>query len=400
MRTNRCGNVPWKITVNYIQHMKLHLTKGLFVALIAAVAPVMAEGTALDINSNGNALTGGPGDYNASAMTWNSEALKAGDTGKVYFGYNADWGTSGEYGVIVDESATVQALYFANTGSTFTKKGDGTLTIATSKTGDSGCGLASSFDVAGGTLVLAGENYAPLKTNVTTVGAGATLQLDAAQALGNGGTPTREHKILLQNGGTLSGAGSVKLEDAAIAAEGKGNIVSTTIKSGWDINFEVAADGELTLTGSLVKDGSEKVHKFGAGTLAIGSTALIDSSLALTIDEGALDLSDVATLSATSLTMGANTTLILGQTVDFTGSLTLGSGVTIDVSAWEGAPEEIFTSLSSFTATNPVTVDFGNGVTKQMMLTSVGGTVVVPEPTTATLSLLALAGLAARRRRK
>ena len=47
---------------------------------------------------------------------------------------------------------------------------------------------------------------------------------------------------------------------------------------------------------------------------------------------------------------------------------------------------------------NLTSVELIDGVTQ--FEASISGDVVVPEPTTATLSLLALAGLAARRRRK
>ncbi len=131
------------------------------------------------------------------------------------------------------------------------------------------------------------------------------------------------------------------------------------------------------------------------------------------VSSGKLDLSDVKTLSIESPDLASGTTIVLGEETRLTisGALTIGDGVIFDLSSWctyEGfEPYELFTLGTDATFMAPentfVTIHTSNGDNTQAFLSydaTTNKTRLVPEPTTASLSLLAPAGLAARRRHK
>lgn len=185
----------------------------------------------------------------------------------------------------------------------------------------------------------------------------------------------------------------------------------------------------------------EEIMAGGSDTsIIMGDTATLES---LTLDANttfgafkaaenlAVETNNETTLTLTTLTVGKGATLnaniVLGadSTLSLEGCLTMGStvsltsGMTIDLSAdmlalmYDGKAIDLFTSVDSLTLDgniiNPDTVTNVNFTVDDklqnfnMGYSNEGGTVsitLVPEPTTATLSLLALAALAARRRRK
>lgn len=174
-------------------------------------------------------------------------------------------------------------------------------------------------------------------------------------------------------------------------------------------------------------------------SLVMGDLATLES---LTLNAGttfgvfkaaesrAADTNSETTLSLSNLTVGKGATLnaniVLGKDsiLSLEGCLTMGSsvalatGMTIDLSAdlltllYQGETIDIFASVDSLTldglnidkdSITEVNFSVDNMVQSFDMAYSNAGSVsitLVPEPTTATLSLLALAGLAARRRRK
>ncbi len=306
------------------------------------------------------------------------------------------WLPNGDTVIEANGDYSVNAVKGYSSGDTtanYTKTGTGTLTVKGDSEGYGQKKPVTNVTVAEGTLKI--DYDGAIGKGTVAVKSGAALELAKATTYGNEASLA----LTLTDGATISGEGSLALHGGVISATGTGNVVSVDLKRDWNVNIDVAAGGDLTFSGDLLAaGGTAEFVKTGDGKLIVDNTT-IDSAFTMKLNAGTLDLSDVTSMGAFSA--ANNTTIILGQNIDMTGALTLGEGVTIDVSSWASSHElnAIFSGMTSFTASNPVTVVFSD-VTKAMTLSSVGGVVTVPEPATATLSLLALAGLAARRRRK
>ncbi len=170
--------------------------------------------------------------------------------------------------------------------------------------------------------------------------------------------------------------------------------------------------GDLATLESLTLDANTT---FGAFKAADARTVETGSETTLTLTT--LTVGKGATLNA-NIVLGANSTLRLEDCLTMGSTVSLTSGMTIDLSEellalmyrWE--PIEIFSSVDALTIDgNSIVPDTMTQVSfnidNKLQNFNVGysnvGTVsitLVPEPATATLSLLALAALAARRRRK
>ncbi len=224
-----------------------------------------------------------------------------------------------------------------------------------------------------------------------------------------------------------SGHTNIGYQNYAVSATiaNNGDIV---IAEGATATVDAQANNDATVianTGKLTVNGSLKVAKgtvsSGGGisvdgenaTLQLGAAATINSSVTVT-NGGTIDLTNVTTLKSSGLDLAAGTIVKLGQNpVELTGTLAIAEGALIDLSAW--------CSKASFEAFMPIFTLSGDGqfsptldgvkvTIKLSDAPSAGGwlelsddgrtVMLVPEPTTATLSLLALAALAARRRRK
>lgn len=170
--------------------------------------------------------------------------------------------------------------------------------------------------------------------------------------------------------------------------------------------------GDIATLESLTLDANST---FGAFKAADARTAETGSETTLTLTT--LTAGKGATLNA-NIVLGAGSTLRLEDCLTMGSTVSLTSGMTIDLSEellalmyrWE--PIEIFSSVDALTidgntiAPDSITqVSFN--VDNRLQNFNVGysnvGTVslrLIPEPTTSTLSLLALAALVARRRRK
>ncbi len=192
--------------------------------------------------------------------------------------------------------------------------------------------------------------------------------------------------------------------DATAKVDAKSGNDATLIQNNGDITVNgtlEVAKGTVNNTGDIKVDGE-------AATLKVGSAATIISDIVVT-NGATLDVSDSLTLGSGSINLGSDSTLIVAnKTVNFSGALTLGENVTIDMS-WCSADNfapgiNIFSGASnSDWIGTQVTIQLADNATIYgwLQLGADGTSVrLVPEPTTATLSLLALAGLCARRRRK
>ena len=254
----------------------------------------------------------------------------------------------------------------------------------------------------------------------------------------------RDYKAILDYNGTnkVTATGTNNNIDAALRLRGE---TKTT--------FEVKNDGdELSLNGNIFKANGATGTTFiktGDGKLIINNSSVeLDT---MTVTDGTLQLKGDASLGNAAITMGAGTDLeagtgtiktltfaagaeltadtavSMGGALTFEGAITLDGALLKNIQALEeGGTLDLFTGVTSLVVgdttysslTEDSNVDLGviftlNGVAVAAETTIAGsgyylgyssGTVYagksIPEPTTATLSLLALAALAARRRRK
>lgn len=202
---------------------------------------------------------------------------------------------------------------------------------------------------------------------------------------------TFESTVTLDNAMTVNGTATFKTQTT----------FGTVVNSG-TLNFDADAVTVTTLTlnaGSVIQLKDDDSGVLTTSALTVGGDATINGDLVIA-DEGSLTMSGVITMGCaltlgTGITLDADTiasvqggaTVTLFEGVDGltlgTAELTLGDSVqaeTVFANLLDGPMDKYF-------------LNYNDDKTVTLSLT------VVPEPATATLSLLALAGLAARRRR-
>lgn len=302
----------------------------------------------------------------------------------------------------------------------------------------------------GATLAVDSTAVAVDSTAALTAGAELNkggLALDSVTVSGKDITITDSASIRATGGTSTLAANTVLANAAAISydvAEG------ATLKSTGTLGGSGRADIAKTGTGTLHLNnagnavGNIRVYEgeldmYGAGTYNMNDL-MVATSASLSFYAGVIDnkgavasitVDGTASFTAGS-TLNANLTLTTGSTLEVSegylsmnGSLTLQQGLTLgdatlqriqELSLGEGVT--LFTGVDSLileaTDYSQLTPDdavlasdyFSNITSNNYVLTYTGanvGTLAIvmniPEPTTATLSLLALAGLAARRRR-
>lgn len=337
---------------------------------------------------------------------------------------------------------------------------NGTVTIHNA----SGCGAGSAISNktiinigTGGRLNLSQEEeqinvesaYAPTKIVLGSNDADAPASLYFWSFYGYGEKISATYAAATEmNGNSLiDSAGSIHiLPQAGISVKGTNNSItanSLKIENGtWKI--DVAENGELYI-GAQIQDGesgSGNITKSGDGTLALGGYESTWQGT-LSVEAGTLNLYDALAMNKATVSMAGGTKLeaiscTLGSLVlqdssaidtnsviTVENSLTLGSGIGLSdntlqsilmlegnttVTLFDGVAT-LNLSGTSYTAGEAVMVDFAHHFTGEGLTTGryylgfnsagdVFAGLMVPESGTATLSLLALAALAARRKRK
>ncbi len=233
-----------------------------------------------------------------------------------------------------------------------------------------------------------GDSPTIANTGNITIASDATVKVDAK---------SDNSATLIQNGGNIVVNGSLEVSKGTIDNTGSITVSGTNAKL--MVNSQATIKSDITVS--------------NGGTLDVGTNPTMTLSTVSVGVDGVLDLSDTLTLTLEGLDLAAGTTIILGENtrIEITDALTIGSGVIFDVSSWcdydSFNPYELisYTGSGTFDAsgitTGFVTIKTSTGDNEKAYLTVADGKVtLVPEPTTATLSLLALAGLCARRRRK
>ena len=165
------------------------------------------------------------------------------------------------------------------------------------------------------------------------------------------------------------------------------------------LTFTLTEDYTLAGSGSVVGfyRGGGKTDPYGYNGIVLGGS---DEALTLTIGRGC---ANNTTGDATGI--GATTTFTFQDNVTFTTTIQKGVVYTLSVTGgdqsmtptltWDGGSETLASYKGNMNSNAALTYAVNAGtITKEVV------TPAVPEPATATLSLLALAGLASRRRRK
>ena len=234
--------------------------------------------------------------------------------------------------------------------------------------------------------------------NTITVESGAGLTISAATAT---------------IGGTLANSGTVKAKSLSIAGTFQNMATLTATSVSFADGGEIVNTGTMTIDNLNLDNGTLK----GAGTYEVNSN--------ITIDSGTFEFTLADAVVTTSL---SDTSNFGGTMLDMNGNdLTIGSGAEIAL-GMSGDVQAMFESMLADDDMAPVNftmqVARGIGNIEDIDLTAlkeqtahtaylsnisyskddsgnlfVTGT-LAPEPTTATLSLMALAALAARRRRR
>ena len=207
-------------------------------------------------------------------------------------------------------------------------------------------------------------------------------------------------------------ANSISLESAATVAVQNSSFTAETISicgSSLQIGGEFVTIDEETgeiLNTYIGNDVSADSIVLESGTLTLAEAALNETSI--TMNGGSLNILNNVEVGALTLNDGTlnfsgdyvidlgNEDLILGDNV----------AITLNVDSLDNIEGiTLFKNAGNVTGLDALTVTFvdATGAEKEAAVSFSNGSVVtgtIPEPTTATLSLLALAGLAARRRRR
>lgn len=224
------------------------------------------------------------------------------------------------------------------------------------------------------------------------------------------------NSFVMQGKANISGvdvtANSISLESAATVAVQNSSFTAETISisgSSLQIGGEFVTIDEETgeiLNTYIGNDVSADSIVLESGTLSLAEAALTETSI--TMNGGSLNILNNVEVGALTLNDGTlnfsgdyvidlgNEDLILGDNV----------AITLNVDSLDNIEGiTLFKTTGNVTGLDELTVTFMDaaGAEKEAAVSFSNGSVVtgsIPEPTTSTLSLLALAGLAARRRRR
>ena len=266
------------------------------------------SGGTLKISSDAN-LGIGPG-LTANSITFNGGTLNT--TGTFSLLTNRGITLTGA-GIINTDSGTTFTYGGVIAGaSTFTKSGDGTLTLTGTNT------YAGGTTISGGTLTISADRNLGIvpATLIATTFNGGTLNTTGTFTLS-----TTRNITLTGTGIINTDSGTILTYNGVIAGAG------TLTKSG---------AGTLTLTGANTYAGGTTVS---AGTLILDGTggsifAVLSDSGAVTVNGGTLQLNDTTeTVGAVTLTSGSITVGAFNALTGTSYILNPGDGVSVSVSA-------------------------------------------------------------------
>lgn len=214
---------------------------------------------------------------------------------------------------------------------------------------------------------------------------------------GDNAQPDISAGISVTNGGVVRNAEGTKINDFTMGnLFGEHGVTST-----------LSADGTSLILSKGASVRADSITIGEGASLSILSDDTAEAALVFGIDaDEASLLTPVATIDADLILQDGALVTLNGGPIDMNGhSLTMGNNISITLSgdAYNSNDYVLFTNLGN---TGTEDVEFELTVNGQKTTAVYSGNAVVvnaasvPEPTSATLSLLALAGLVMRRRRK
>ncbi len=300
--------------------------------------------------------------------------------------------------------------------------------------------LAGAVEVAGGsTLEMKGNGYAATSSAVdgtlaftgttasteTLTGSGTVLATDSQVTVGNISGFTGNLKVegkgsgLSIGSGNYTGTGTLSVSGGALTFGAKGII---TLNAGGLLALQSWEDAVAGVTASNITVGTGATLAAKAGVAALGDMPEISkhglsvglNCAILTLDAGAtldaegacFDLNNGMLTLAVTPDATEKIELVLAENAVYTGSEQIILFLNVGKAVF--AYGESGTTSGSLKVLDAADYFTGAGIneTTQLVYDQEGGTVylqgvvMIPEPATATLSLLALAGLCARRRRR
>ena len=385
---------------------------GLYRGVTAALAGSYGGGKADEFNvfinggTLGNNVVGGSvngaGSIDSVLIALNSGTID----GNIYGGSNNDGGNTGE--------ADVQAIANAVVGKADIIINGGEVTgniIAGGSAGTIGnVEVVITDGIIGGDITKgAATRTADASTNVTVIGNKASI----------GGSIEADTVTLRDIEASDSSTGFDKYSNTITAKKLVLSNVQTAIQASINVEEIMAGGSDTSIimgdTATLESLTLDANTTFGAFKAAENLAVETNNETTLTLSN--LTVGKGATLNA-NIVLGADSTLSLEGCLTMGSTVSLTSGMTIDLSAellslmYKGETIDIFASVDELTLDGNIiapdtTTEVRFNVDNQLQVFDMGysnvGTVsltLVPEPATATLSLLALAALAARRRRK
>ncbi len=279
------------------------------------------------------------------------------------------------------------------------ERGEDTSLKATTSNGKQYSLAESNYEIRNARVVFTGSESATLGNKLTNVTLENSISNAVAPAIQEDGTDDTFFA-----GSTLTVTNAENTLNGVIAYGG--DVTLQNLQAGTSLNLLEIAAGR-TVSAYVGANEDEKSAMTVTDSTLLCGTATLNTSL--TLAEG-------STLDMTTLGAGAVT---LNGALTFGGKVTMGANLLAIVNEMSGWDESItlFTGLSDVTLPSEADAASDGKVLASEVFTNVNNTqlyvtyqvidnvgsllvVHVPEPTTATLSLLALAALAARRRRK
>lgn len=362
---------------------------------------VYINGGQLENNVVGGSISGA-GSINSVLIALNSGKI----TGNIYGGSNNENGDTSKTGVSNIANAVVGKAQIIVNGGEVTGN-----IVAGGSAGTIGNVdvLITDGTIGGNITKGAAERQQGATTNVTVVGNKASI----------GGKIEADTVTLQDVDASESATGFDKYSNIITADKLVLNNVQTNLGASVKVT-EIEVNGSNT---SLIMSDFATLESLTLGSrVSFGAFKTAESRSAATSNETTLSLSNLtvgkgSTLNA-NIVLGKDSILSMEGCLTMGSSVALASGMTIDLTTdlltrlYQGEAIDLFASVDSLTldglnidhdTITEVSFNVDDMVQTFDMAYSNAGTVsitLVPEPATATLSLLALAGLAARRRRK
>ena len=362
---------------------------------------VYINGGQLENNVVGGSISGA-GSINSVLIALNSGKI----TGNIYGGSNNENGDTSKAGVSNIANAVVGKAQIIVNGGEVTGNIVAGGSVGTIGNVDV---LITDGTIGGNITKGAAKRQQGATTNVTVVGNKASI----------GGNIEADTVTLQDVDASESATGFDKYSNIITADKLVLNNVQTNLGASVKVT-EIEVNGSNT---SLIMSDFATLESLTLGSgVSFGAFKTAESRSAATSNETTLSLSNLtvgkgATLNA-NIVLGKDSILSMEGCLTMGSSVALASGMTIDLTTdlltrlYQGEAIDLFASVDSLTldglnidhdTITEVSFNVDDMVQTFDMAYSNAGTVsitLVPEPATATLSLLALAGLAARRRRK